>query len=219
MQANPFQPKAVIEQVDPRILALGEPTYLFNIYDKEYTRGLGTWGLWFIPSCPDGKAYVRAPQVIPGTFQENYPKFTDREEYAARAIPGDDIVKAILGIENPQENLIRFGVFASHNERPTKAELENANKSLETYLIALVQEADQFHTSVDPTERQSIGQHHWKAAERLNLSRPWMHAAEALSACPFCSTPVKPGIPKCPNCAEILDAAGYAALKAKIGAA
>lgn len=217
MQANPFQPKAIVEQIDPRILASGDTTYLFNIYDIEHTRACSTWGTYFIPACPEGKKYVRAAQVIPGTYQENYAKFTDKEEYPARAIPGEDIVKAVLALDNPMENITRFGVFASTNEKPTAAELEAANKKLETYLIALVQEADQWHTSVDPLERQSIGQHHWKAARHLNVTRPWMHAAEAMSACPFCSTPVKSGIPKCPNCAEILDAKGYAELKAKIG--
>jgi ribosomal protein L37AE/L43A len=218
MQANHFQPKAVIEHIDPRILAMGEPWYLFNIYDMEHTRPVSTWGTYFIPACPEGEPWVRSASVIPGTYQENYAKFTDKEEYPARAIPGEDIVKAVLALESPLENITRFGVFASHNETPTKKELEQANKKLETFLIAQVQEADQWSTSVDGIERQSIGAHHWKAARRLRVTRPWMNEAEALDSCPFCDKPVKRGVPKCSHCHEVIDAAAYAALKAKIGA-
>lgn len=219
MQANVFRPRAVVEQIDPRILAQGDPYYLFNIYSKEFTRPVSTWGTYFIPACPENKPWVRSPQHVPGTYQENYAKYTDKEEYPARAIPGEDIVKAILAADNPMENYARFGVFVSQNERPSKDELAEANRKLETYLVALVQEADQWYTSVDGIERQSIGEHHWAAARRLNVSRPWMHAAQALDACPFCTTPIKSGTPKCPNCHETLDPVAYEALKAKIGAA
>jgi hypothetical protein len=89
-----------IERLDPRTLT-GDPYYIFNIYSNEYTINLGTCGLWYIPACPEGREYMRAPKAIPGTMEENYPHFTDSEEFRARARVGDDIVTAILGTDRP----------------------------------------------------------------------------------------------------------------------
>jgi len=207
------------DRIDPRTLT-GEPHYIFNIYSSEATINLGTCGLWYIPSCPEGDAYVRAPQAIPGTYEEIYPHFTDGAEYRSRAVPGSDIVAAILGENRPLENLIRLGIFASQNETPTKQELSEAKRNLIPYLEKLLTQADKFYASPRPEERESVyDDKYFRAARFLKAKKPWLSEAAEMTVCPFCSSPVRPEAPKCGSCHEIINMVAYEALKQKISGA
>lgn len=213
--------KVKIERIDPRV-KVEDDTYLFNIYSCEFNQNTGTTGAYYIPPCPPDKAWVRSPHVIPGTVEDIYPHFQEGEEYRVRAVPGEDIVKAVLGIsfgQNKSEDIRRFGVFAGKSSRPTKDELATANAALETELQRLVQEADAFSVSADPIERQSVCQKHWDAANRLKVKRAWKQESVANEECPFCESPVRQGAPKCQNCHEIINPTAYAALKAQMGTA
>lgn len=207
------------DRIDPRTLT-GEPYYIFNIYSNEATINLGTCGIWYIPSCPEGEDWVRAPQAIPGTYEEMYPHFTDGVEYRSRAVPGADIVSAILGKDRPLEDLTRVGIFASRNEEPTRKELSDCKKELTPHLQKQLAQADKFFASPDPAERQSVyDDKYFRAARFLNVKKPWLSEAAEMTLCPFCSSPVRPEAPKCGSCHEIINLAAYEALKMKISGA
>lgn len=210
--------KVTIDRIDPRLLQ-GEPTYLFNIYSREYNRNTGSTGAFYIPPCPAGKEYVRGPQAVPGTVADTYPHFQESESYRVRATVGEDIVKAVLGIgagQNASMDIRKWGVFASKNAKPTKEELAEARKQLIPTLQKAIREADEWSASADPVLRQSIDQHHYDAANFLGVKRAWMSVSEATGSCVFCGSPQKEGVPRCGSCGEITDQALYDSLKAKI---
>jgi hypothetical protein len=207
------------DRLDPRTL-MGEPSFIFNIYSSEVTVNLGTCGIWYIPPCPEGTDYVRAPQAIPGTYEEMYPHFTDGVEYRSRAVPGEDIVAGILAEDRPMESLPRLGIFASHNSIPTKQELVAAKKNLIPHLQQLIAQADKFYASPDPAERQSVyDDKFFRAARFLNVKKPWLSEASEMTMCPFCSIAVSPQASICSGCHQIIDQARFDAMKAQIGGA
>lgn len=205
-----------IERLDPRLL-VGEKTYLFNIYSNEYTINLGTCGLWFIPACPEGEEYVRSPQAVPGTLEDIYPHFTEGEEFRSRPTPGEDIVKAILGLDRPQENITHFGVFASRNETPTKQEIIAAKKLLILQLQKDLARADQYFASSRAEERQSVyDDRFFRAARFLNVKKPWLSEAAEMTVCPFCNIAVSPNASICHGCQQVIDQTKYDAMKQRI---
>lgn len=210
--------RRTIERLDPRTLT-GDPYYIFNIYSNEYTINLGTCGLWLIPACKEGD-YVRAPKVIPGTLEENYPHFTDSEEFRVRAWVADDIVTAILGTDRPQEDITKYGVFVSKNETPTKHELAAAKKVLIPQLQKQIAQADQFFASAKAEERQSVyDDKFYRAARYLNVKKPWLSEAAEMTVCPFCSIAVSPVAAICSGCNQVIDQAKYDAIKARVAGA
>lgn len=208
-----------IERLDPRLL-VGEPTYLFNIYSNEYTINLGTCGQWYIPPCPEGKEFMRSPQFVPGTFEDIYPHYTEGEEFRSRPTPGEELVKAILGTDRPQENITRFGVFASKNLTPTKQELIEAKKKLIPQLQKELATADQYFASPNSAERQSVyDDKYYRAARFLNVKKPWLSEAQEMTVCPFCNIAVSPSASICHGCHQVIDQARYDAMKQQIAGA
>lgn len=213
--ANRREGAAVIERLDPRLLA-GEPTYLFNIYGTEHMVNLGTAGQYYIPPCPEGKEWVRAPQSVPGTVEDIYPHFTDREEYRSRAIPGEDIVRDILSAGTPMD-IQRYGIFGSHNSSPTKQELQAAKNILVKELQKEIREADELAASADPMDRKSAqNEKFYRAARYLNIKKGWMSESAEMTLCPFCSIPVRPTASKCSGCNEVINHTLYEAQKKQI---
>jgi hypothetical protein len=214
---NRREGQASIERLDPRLLT-GEPTYLFNIYSTEHNINLGTAGQYYVPPCPEGREWVRSPTVIPGTVEDIYPHFTDKEEYRCRPTPGDDVVKAALGIgigQSSDQDLRRFGIFASHNSTPSKQELAEAkNKHLIPELQKQIRKADQLAASADPMERKSLdSDHFYKAARYLNVKKPWMSESNEMTLCPFCAVAVSPNASICHGCNQIINQAAFDATK------
>jgi hypothetical protein len=212
---------ATIERLDPRLLT-GDPWYIFNIYDTEETINLGTAGQYYIPPCPEGKDWVRSPSVIPGTVEDIYPHFTDREEYRCRPTAGEDVMKAALGYgvgQSEAEDRRRFGIFATHNSTPTKQELAEAKKRLVAELQKQLRKADQLFASADPMERKSVdNDQFYRAARFLNVKKPWMSEAAEMTTCPFCASPVSPQAAICGSCNQVISQARFEEIKAQIAA-
>lgn len=214
--------KVTIERLDYRLLA-GEPWYLFNIYSTEHQINLGTAGQYYIPPCPEGKEWVRSPNIIPGTVEDIYPHFTEGEEYRCRAIPGEDVVKAALGIgigQGKQEDIRRFGIFASHNSKPTKEDLVEARKHLVPELQREVRQADRLAASADPMDRKSVESEHFlRAARYLNIKKSWMNESQEMTQCRFCMVAVSPSAVICHSCKEVINPEAYAAMKKQMAVA
>lgn len=208
-----------IERLDPRLLT-GAPFYLFNIYRREFTINLGTCGIYYIPGCPEGKDFVRSPNVVPGTVEDIYPHFNDGEEYRCTPTPGEDIVNAILGTDRPEEDITRFGVFASHNETPAKQETAAAKIKLIPFLQKQIAQADRFFASADAGERQSVyDAKYFDAARYLNVKKPWLSEAAEMTVCPFCSIAVSPNAAICSGCNQVINQTKFDAIKAQVAGA
>lgn len=212
---------ATIQRIDPRLLS-GKTIYLYNIYSISETVNLGTSGIYYMPPCPEGEQYVRSPNVIPGTVEGIYPHFTEKEEYRANPTPGEDVAKCFLGIgpgQGKDEDRRRFGWFTSTNPTPTKEELAEAKKHLHRYLEAKIRKGDELAASADPKDRQSVDDSFYAAARRLNVKRPWMSEATAMTLCPFCGVAVRPESSRCSGCGEIINQQAYDETKRRISGA
>lgn len=217
---------ATIERLDPVLLEGKEPWYLYSIYSMplEGTAiNLGTAGQYYVPPCPEGKEWMRSPTVIPGVVADTYPHFTDKEEYRVRARPGDEVMKAALGIgpgQSKTEDLRRWGINASHNSKPTKEELAAWRKVLIENLQRELRKADTLYASAKPEERASVdSEHFFVAARYLGVKKPWMHESQQMTVCPFCNVGVSPVASKCHGCNEVINQAAYEAQKKQIAGA
>jgi hypothetical protein len=214
---------ATIERLDPVLLQGSSPFYLYNIYDLEHTSNQGTAGVYYIPPCPEGRKYVRSPSVIPGVVSDTYPHFGEKEEYRVRAVPGKTIADAAIGIGEGQredEDLRRFGVFHSQNEKPTSEELTSAKNSLIKGLQRTIRQADQYFASAKPEERVSLeSEHFYKAARYLGIKKPWMSEANLMTVCPFCAIGVSPTASICHGCNQIINQAAFDATKSALAGA
>lgn len=208
--------RRTIERIDPRLLG-GKPTYLFNIYSNQYTINTGTTGIWLIPACPEGQEYIRAPKEVPGTVVDTYPHYGDGEEFRSRAVPGEDIVKAILGIDRPQENITELGIFASLNEEPKKNEIEACRRKLIPTLQKQIALADRLNASARDEEKASVyDDKFFRAARFLNVKKPWMSEATEMTQCKFCMIPVSPAAVICHGCKEVINPELYATMKKQV---
>ena len=209
-----------IQHIDPRMLA-GDPTYIFNIYSIDHgMRNTGTTGTYYVGPCPEGQAYYRSPTPVPAVVQDIYPHFGEKEEYRALAVPGDDIVAAVLGIspgQNPDDDITRFGVFASKNKTPSKQELDAARAKLITELQRQVRVADQLYADADADMRKSaFDNKFFKAARFLNVrNKPWLMENAEVSTCKWCGADVRPDVPMCPGCHKIINKALYDRMEAE----
>lgn len=214
---------ATIERLDPVLLEGHEPWYLYSIYsmpEEGHKINLGTAGQYYIPPCPEGKEWVRSPTVIPGVVPDTYAHFTEKEEYRVRARPGDEVMKAALGIgpgQGKSEDLRRWGVFATHNSKPAKEEIAAARAILIPSLQRELRKVDEFFSSADPQEKKSVQSEHFFAAARyLGVKKPWMHESQQMTVCPFCAVGVSPTASKCHGCNEVINQVAYEAQKAAI---
>lgn len=210
---------ATIERLDSRLLT-GDPWYIFNIYSSEHQVNLGTAGQYYIPPCPEGKEWVRSPTVIPGTVEDIYPHFNDKEEYRVTARIGEDVMKCALGYgagQSKEEDLRRFGIFASRNSSPSKAELLEAKKRLVPELQKQIATADKLASSADTLDRQSVyDDKFFRAARYLNVKKPWLSEAAEMTQCPFCSIAVSPSASICHGCNQIINQAAFDATKKQL---
>jgi hypothetical protein len=220
--ANRREGAPTVERLDERLLS-GKDTFLFNIYSTEHNVNLGTAGQYYIPPCPEGKEWVRSPTVVPGTVEDIYPHFTDKEEYRSRAIVGDDVVKSILGIgagQRAEEDIRRFGIFASKNEVPSKQELATAKAVLVKELQAEIREADQLSASADAKMRESAqNEKFYRAARYLNIKKTWLSESAEMTLCPFCSVAVGPTASICHGCNQVINQAQFEATKKALAGA
>lgn len=208
-----------IERLDPRLLS-GDSWYLFNIYRREFNINLGTCGQYHIPACPEGREWVRSPNVIPGTIEDIYPHFSDSEEYRCRPTPAEDVIKGILGTDRPEEDITKMGVFASNSSKPSPKELADAKANLVPNLKKQIALADKFYASADSGERQSVyDSKFFDAVRYLNVKKPWVSEAAEMTVCPFCSIAVSPMAAICSGCNQVIDQARFDSIKARIAGA
>ena len=201
-------------------LADEKPVYLFSVSPWINKRRLGTIGLKIILPCLEGKEYGEA-LVIPGLVFQPYPQSETSDKIVTEE--GLKIATEILGLgahNSPSNSLVPRGVGICHQWPPTKQEIAAARKAFhEGELAKLIREADTATAQGPKASEDTIRARHHEAAAILKLSaadHPWMgrtQAAAEREECKFCGEPMRKGLPKCPNCKEVVNQAEYDKLK------
>lgn len=112
------------------------------------------------------------------------------------------------------------GTFVSQTAVPAKAQLEQETKRLETYYLALVDEASGIFGRTQ--DRKLLTTLHFEAAENLLIDDlPWCMNFATQKQCPNCGRRVIKSSAQCQHCEWILDEPAYAEqqrIKAKYAA-
>lgn len=121
--------------------------HIYNVGPWEHKCGLGSWGEWIIPACPEGQEYIEMPKVVPGMYHE--PIIKDEKHFMLEPINGADLANEIIGIgkmRNAKLSLISSGVFIGSviglKATPTKQELRNAKSALLAKYQGIFQETE-----------------------------------------------------------------------------
>ena len=135
---------------------------------------------------------------------------------------GYKFANELLGMGRGQNqifSLVHRGCLVIKGEKPTKAELAQANEALRGECMRLVQEARDLDRDPNPMARQAIVKGvHDEAAMILGLTdEPWMVAREpeARKGCPVCGTKAGESVLKCPACPYIYDPVAYGDIMAR----
>lgn len=213
--------------VPPELEAIQEisearKVYIFNVGPWQHIQYMGSLGRKIVPACPEGQKYSE-PLVIPGIVEELYP---DTEKSMKRIHhDGLKFAEAIVGIGPhmlPGNSLTRVGVAICKQWPPKKEEIAAAwNALAEGELADLIREANSAAATGPKAMEETISPRHYMAARLLNkgvADCPWIGRATETRArveCKFCGEPMKTGIPRCPNCKEIVDQELYDKLSKK----
>ena len=99
-------------------------------------------------------------------------------EYGFIEDDGRAVAADLVGVGhsmNPNNSLVRYGVFIPAGPEPAQAEIDAAKQKLATYIDQLIQEArDAFDSG--PAERKAVicDRHLWAGRER-GLNEAWLH--------------------------------------------
>lgn len=196
------------QQWDPRLEEALPKRYIFNIYQKAWDVPLGGLGTFRIPACPEGEPYSK-PLVVKGMNRDEYDLGDGQGHMSWNAIPGDQLAKAIVGLDSGSPALGTFttnrewwGVFLSETPVPTEAQLTEARKKLVALMTMYLEQGDNLAAQGKVAD---IGANERKAAQFLNQKRAWAQLPEKMDSCPGCGEPIKPGVIKCKECGAILD--------------
>ncbi len=103
-----------------------------------------------------------------------------------------------------------FGVFVAKGDKPTRAELSEAQERLKAFYQRLVAVADRewerSHSYLFINDVQR------RAARHLGLDKEWHYKAQETIECPGCGEKIKPHVAVCRVCGAILDKTKAAAL-------
>ncbi len=210
----------------------------------------GTLGTKFVPACREGEEYSD-PLVLDGLTIERYPLREGKMDLLMhKNATGMNTAKQLIGVGphlHPMNSKVKYGLFVTKGNpslpplgakdaqdpekrrwwlrerfKPSKAELEAANKALHARYNTLVQEARsaaaQGQKALEDTVRPN---QHILAAQKMGLdpqAERWMQNAVPEGkkmVCKFCQVNIPAGSIKCQNCNEILDQKAYDKLRAE----
>lgn len=218
-----------LTKTDKRVLNMGLPDiFIYNVSPIwQWNRPVTGRGTVLIPKCKEGQR-VSDPLVIPGAIIRDYDAGSGKRQ--AYTEEGKDIAEDILGCSKeilgmPQNDLTNFGCFFLEGTK-----LEDLPKEEQEELIRTAQNkhdvkcdeaimfADQLWANPN-TKSWITPMYRFCAAYRdpkNTAQREWVAKSgrsSSVTECPFCGYEVRKGLPKCPNCREILDQALYDSLR------
>jgi hypothetical protein len=117
-----------------------EKIHVFNVGPWAQTINTGSTGTFTIPACPNGDEYVEMLVMNARTGEMEPPISIIMEEFVIKSEDemtsltedGWNFAQSMLQANKGKyRTLLRFGIFASRNEVPTREELRNAHLALE----------------------------------------------------------------------------------------
>lgn len=196
-----------------------EKVHIFNVGPWAQTVNTGSTGTFTIPACPNGDEYVEMLVMNAVTGQWESPISKTMEEFV---IKSEDEMTALydngadedgklgfasrmIGVGKPRHrSLVRFGIFVSENEVPTREELRNAHLALEEECRQIVKWAgDIYATDRKLFARAVRPEVHFLAAKILGRDNPqdspWMLDANPVgrTKCKMCGRLCDPDVATC----------------------
>lgn len=227
-----------VAEILPQVaeLAKSTPIYIYNVGPRPFVQFMGDLGRFVIQPClktgdkiPDdykGKVGEYShPLILPGIMTVQCP-----ESESSNKVMMDDgwqVAEGILGIARhmgKDADITMWGVFASRECPPSKADVQAAKLKLQKTYLRLVEEANQAY-ALGPEQWRNVRQDmHFQAAHALHKTVaecPFLaNTVEAIGAskqpCPFCGFGIDPALPKCSNCKEVVNQEAYEAAMAKM---
>lgn len=203
---------------DYKFNEMEQEVHVFSVCKWDHPVPMGTWGTFIIPGKKDDQEYAElkavfpfykdAPTSVPGLMM--IPRNMDGVENVWHEESGREFANKLI------TEYMRFGVFVAAGDKPTKAELEEANTRWKTMCGYFVEQAREL--SADPFKRREIQiRPHHEAAAVLGLDEPWTKAesAKTTQKCPQCGKTSEIGVLICANHdpAHVFDIPAYIAYK------
>jgi hypothetical protein len=196
-----------------------EKVHIFNVGPWAQTVNTGSTGTFTIPACPNGDEYVEmlVMNAVTGRWESPISKTMEEfvikseDEMTALYDNGADedgklgFASRMIGIGKPRHrSLVRFGIFVSENEVPTREELRNAHLALEEECRQIVKWAgDIYATDRKLFARAVRPEVHFLAAKILGRDNPqdspWMLDANPVgrTKCKMCGRLCDPDVATC----------------------
>jgi hypothetical protein len=173
---------------------------LVNISTQKWPPRHRTYfGSLTIQSPEDSATYAVTPVRACTSVMDLGDKRTMEIRLSAQEI-AEDLVREINGDSGEGSY---HGVFIAAGLEPTKEELDDARRKLETFQRRLVANADleweRSHNMMFITDLER------RAARELGLEKPWLYDPKPVADCPACGEKIKPGVAVCRTCGAILD--------------
>jgi hypothetical protein len=202
-----------------RRLSVERQVYIGNVGPWQQEQWLGTMGRAIIRACPKDAEYYPEPYIVEGIPREQV--IMNESAMTLLMYNRDEHAQAILGIGKHMHagnSLEQFGVFISECWPPEPDTIANAKARLMQTCRNLVNEANAALAMGPKMAEETIrADQHFVAARLLGLTdveAPFLQrsvVAKDRIACPFCGESMGAGLPKCPNCKEVVNQAAYKA--------
>ena len=192
--------------------------HIFNVGPWPHIIPCGSAGTFYIPSCPEDKAYIEMLTPLHVLEEELYPS-RDKKEYKRLQDEGRKMAIEIIGEgrnQDRKQSKRHAGVFIAEGEKPTEKELREAHASLNVTCQQMVAYMDQLWERERKLAYDVFnGKTYGAAARVLKLTgkqKPWLSQGDPMDniECPGCMTSVKAAAPKCHNCGAIVNVQAYA---------
>lgn len=197
----------IIYNVPEELKDSGAPLLIFNVSPFPYPRSMGSYGQFLIQACKDGQKYS-APVTIPRVIYDMYHE--SMFKMIATPDSGKKLAQDIVGIgpyHAPGEDLTKWGVFLAAGEKPTEAELAEANRKFDRTCDFLITEADGYWNQGPSEYRNVSDMHRFAAKRRGQTDKPWAREVQQLKSCPVCGNQIVPEAALCTHCKAVFNEA------------
>lgn len=185
------------------------PIYVFNVGPRRHEFEALSHGARFLEPCPKGQEYSE-PLVMQDIECQPYDLADGAGNMAWWQEEGYEKACALVGITKDEAeptlytaNLKWFGVFITHNQKPTQKEVSDAKECLQRMMELIYATGSDLvsqNVNVRPEDRRIYNE----AAQFLGHKQLYGTSAHMMATCPICKNSIIAGAKKCTHCNEML---------------